>query len=116
VAFVIVSILLMMSLMLMATTVFPGLDVRTTALGMGAALLALYAVAGTAYRRVLRERPPEPALPKARTANWRMPPLNLLRRPTWSRSRLVSMYVLRGYLLVAVVLLLVKAIELGTHT
>jgi hypothetical protein len=44
-----------------------------------------------------------------------MPPLSLLRRPTWSRSRLASMYVLRGYLVVAVLLLLVKAIELGVH-
>ncbi len=42
-----------------------------------------------------------------------MPPLALLDRPKWSRTRLITMYALRGYLVVAVVLLLVKAIQLG---
>ena len=46
-------------------------------------------------------------------ANWRMPALNLLQRPTWSRGRLWAMYALRGYLVLAVLLLLVKAIQLG---
>jgi hypothetical protein len=45
-----------------------------------------------------------------------MPPLSLLNRPAWSRSRLVGMYLLRAYLAIAVVLLLVKAIQLGLHT
>ena len=44
-----------------------------------------------------------------------MPPLNLLTRPKWSRGRLFGMWALRGYLIVAVVLLLVKAIQLGLH-
>jgi len=44
---------------------------------------------------------------------WRMPPLNLLDRPKWSRGRLIGMYALRGYLVVAAVLLLVKAIRIG---
>jgi hypothetical protein len=52
---------------------------------------------------------------KERRANWRMPPLNLLSRPKWSKGRVVGMYLLRGYLVVAVVLLLVKAIELGVN-
>jgi hypothetical protein len=46
---------------------------------------------------------------------WRIPALNLLNRPQWSRGRLAGMYLLRGYLVVAVILLLVKAVELGTH-
>jgi hypothetical protein len=44
-----------------------------------------------------------------------MPPLNLLDRPKWSRGRLIGMYLLRGYLVVAVLMLLVKAIELGVN-
>ena len=48
-------------------------------------------------------------------ANWRMPPLNLLSRPKWSRGRVLGMWALRCYLVVAVVLLLVKAIELGLN-
>jgi hypothetical protein len=42
-----------------------------------------------------------------------MPPLELLARPEWSRIRTVGMYGLRGYLVVAVVMLIVKAIEVG---
>jgi hypothetical protein len=51
----------------------------------------------------------------ARRETWRMPPLSLLERPKWSRGRLLGMYALRAYLVVAVVLLFVKAIELGLH-
>jgi hypothetical protein len=41
-----------------------------------------------------------------------MPPLELLERPAWSRARSVGMYAL-GYLVLAVAMLIVKAIELG---
>jgi hypothetical protein len=51
----------------------------------------------------------------SRRATWRMPALNLLDRPRWSRGRLVGMYALRAYLVLAVLLLLVKAIQLGVH-
>jgi NRAMP (natural resistance-associated macrophage protein)-like metal ion transporter len=115
VAFVIVSVLLMMSLVLMATTVFPGIDVKTMSLVMGAVLVVTYVGGGALYLRTLARRPPAVRPPRERRENWRMPPLNLLHRPEWSRGRLVAMYALRGYLVVAVVLLLVKAIELGLH-
>ena len=42
-----------------------------------------------------------------------MPPLALLRRPAWSRTRLIGMWALRGYLIVAVLLLVVKAAQLA---
>ena len=115
VAFVIVSLLLVLSLVLMATTVFPHVDVRTLSLGMGAALVLIFLVGGIGYWRALRLRPPEPPVPRARRERWRMPPLNRLERPTWSRGRLAAMYALRGYLVLAVVLLAVKAFQLGFH-
>jgi len=40
-------------------------------------------------------------------------PSTLVDRPTWSKSRLYAMYALRVYLVVAVLLLLVKAIQIG---
>jgi hypothetical protein len=46
--------------------------------------------------------------------SWRMPPLAFLARPVWSRGRLIGMYALRGYLLIAVVLLAVKAGQIAT--
>jgi hypothetical protein len=42
-----------------------------------------------------------------------MPPLALLGRPPWSLSRKVTMLTLRGYLVVSVVLLIIKAVRLG---
>ncbi len=115
VAFVIVSILLALSLVLMATTMFPNIDITALLEGMGAVLLATYAVGGLGYWRVLRQRPPEPPVPRVRREHWRMPPLARLERPVWSRGRRVAMYSLRGYLVLAVVLLAVKALQLGLH-
>jgi hypothetical protein len=42
-----------------------------------------------------------------------MPQLELLERPQWSRTRIVGMYALRGYLVLAVGMLIVKAIEVS---
>ena len=112
---VIVSILLMLSLVLMATTLFSSIDVTALALVLGGVLLVSYVVMGVVLLRARTRRPPEPPVSKERRANWRMPPLNLLNRPKWSRGRVVGMWALRGYLVLAVVLLLVKAIQLGLH-
>jgi Mn2+/Fe2+ NRAMP family transporter len=109
----IVSILLMMSLVLMATTLFSQINVNDLSLALAAVLVVAFAVGGALYARALRREPPLPVTPMANRATWRMPALNLLKRPTWSRGRLIAMYVLRGYLVVAVLMLLVKAIELG---
>ncbi len=113
VAFVIVSVLLMMSLVLMATTVFTSINVKDLALVLAGLLGAVY-VAGLVWvvtrgRRAAAQMASE----RAHRENWRMPPLNLLGRPQWSRGRLVGMYALRVYLVVAALLLLVKAIRLG---
>jgi NRAMP (natural resistance-associated macrophage protein)-like metal ion transporter len=115
VASIIVSILLMLSLVLMATTLFTRVNVTELTLVLGAVLVVCYLVAGVFVLRARRTRPPAEPVSKERRANWRMPPLNLLNRPKWSRGRLLAMYALRGYLVVAVVLLLVKAIELGIN-
>ncbi len=44
---------------------------------------------------------------------WRMPPIALLTRPVPSRGRRIGMTAMGAYIAVAVLLLLVKAIELG---
>jgi len=111
----IVSILLLMSLVLMVTTLFSHIDVNKVVVVLGAVLVVSWAVGGVVYARSLRRLPPAPVTPMAKRATWRMPALNLLQRPTWSRSRLLTMYLLRGYLVVAVLMLLVKAVELGVH-
>ena len=112
-AVVILSVLLGLSGILMATTLFPSVDVTRLALYIGGALALGLIVAGVlALRR--GEGPGEPARDDVRREVWTMPPLALLDRPTWSRASLVGMWVLRGYLVVAVLLLVIKAIQLGT--
>jgi amino acid transporter len=111
-ATVIVSILLMMSFILMITTVFTHVNVTTLVEVMGAILVVTLGIAGIVFWRLRRRTPAEP-ISKELRATWRMPPLNLVDRPTWSKSRLYAMYALRVYLVVAVLLLLVKAIQIG---
>jgi hypothetical protein len=82
----------------------------------GAALVIGLSVFGVvALRSRRRTRPsaapePRPAIPKQR---WTMPPLALLARPQWSTGRKVAMLTLRGYLVAAMILLIIKAIQLG---
>jgi NRAMP (natural resistance-associated macrophage protein)-like metal ion transporter len=111
VAFVIVSILFMLSLILMVTTVFTTLDVTKLALALGSVLGLVY-VAGGVWL-IARPKATVPVVSKERRATWRMPPLNLLGRPQWSRMRVITMYFMYGYLALAVVILLVKAIRLA---
>jgi len=82
---------------------------------LGGVLLVVYAIAGILMVRNRHTRPARAVMSREQRANWRMPPLNLLNRPKWSRGRVLGMWALRGYLVVAVVLLLVKAIELGVN-
>jgi Mn2+/Fe2+ NRAMP family transporter len=112
---VIVAVLILLSLILMATTVFPGIDVTTFALVGGAVLLA--GLLGLGAVTLLR-----PRRGPSRTAamgdgipreQWTMAPLALLGRPQWSTSRKVAMLTMRAYLVVSVGLLVVKAVQLG---
>ena len=75
-----------------------------------------FAIAGVFFLWTRLKQPSQPRpFPASIRDTWRMPALGLLDRPKWSRGRLTAMYLLRGYLVVAVVLLLVKAVQLGLH-
>jgi uncharacterized protein YceK len=50
---------------------------------------------------------------KDKRHTWTMPPLALLERPVFSPGRKAGMLLLRGYLVVAVLLLVVKTVQLG---
>ncbi len=112
---VIVSVLLAMSLVLMITTLFTTVDVAVLAEVLGGVLLAAYVVAGVVLVRTRSRREPIEVVPMERRATWRMPQLSLLERPVWSKPRLIGMWGLRIYLVVAVLLLLVKAVQLALH-
>ena len=109
-ASVIVGVLIMLSLVLVVTTLFPDLD-GTLVAGVlcGATLVGLVFVGAVELRGARHSATPV-ALDRD---TWRMPPLALLNRPVWSTTRKVGMLVLRGYLVVAAVLLVVKVVQLA---
>jgi NRAMP (natural resistance-associated macrophage protein)-like metal ion transporter len=109
----IIGVLLVMSLILVVTTVFTNIDVGTVSLVLGGILVAGLAVSGGFYLMRLRGRPAAAPMSRAHRDSWRMPPLALLGRPEWSRGRTIAMWALRIYLVIAVVLLLVKAVQLS---
>jgi hypothetical protein len=79
--------------------------------------VVLILVLGAVALVVLRNRPEAVVelerAPRERRSTWTMPPLALLERPVWSPGRKAAMLLLRGYLLVAVLLLVVKTVQLG---
>jgi hypothetical protein len=115
VATLIVSVLLMLSLILVITTLLPQLDTRILVAVLGA--FDAVAIGAASIWMVLRARKaaPEPEMSRAEKENWRMPALALLERPAWSPGRKFGMLAMRGYLVIAVILLIVKAIELALH-
>jgi len=112
-ASVIVGVLVVLSLILATVTVFPNVDVvRVTAVLALVLAVALAAMGLLALRR-RGTRVPAAHGPIPDRATWRMPPLQQLPRPVWSAARKGGMLALRGYLLVAVLLLVVKVVQLA---
>jgi|HubBroStandDraft_6_1064221.scaffolds.fasta_scaffold00618_5 Mn2+/Fe2+ NRAMP family transporter len=114
IAVVIEAVLLLLSLILMATTVFPSLNVTTFALVGGVVTVAGLLVFGAvvlATRRSAGAAPtPTWSVPKQQ---WTMPPIALLSRPPQSAARRAAMLAIEAYLLLAIVLLIVKAVQLA---
>jgi NRAMP (natural resistance-associated macrophage protein)-like metal ion transporter len=120
VAAVIVGVLVELSLVLVATTAFPHVNVTDLFVDLSVALALALAAMG-AYA-MLRRAPAAAVvvageqlatISKERRHTWTMPPLALLERPTWSPGRRAAMLLLRCYLVVAVALLVVKTVQLA---
>ena len=82
----------------------------------GGTLLAVVAlVAATALRRLRGEQATQsvPAVSKSERATWRTPPLDTLPCPAMTLSRRIWMGALRGYLVVAVALVIVKVVQIA---
>ncbi|TQF66519.1 divalent metal cation transporter [Rhodococcus spelaei] len=118
VAGLIVGILLLLSGILMATTLFPDLDVRSVSIDLAVAMTVVACAAMLGVKVLERLRgaaAPAPAVEfdGVDKSQWRMPPLALLEPVSWSSGTKLGMLALRGYLVVGAILLVVKAVELG---
>jgi len=117
-ATVVIAALLMLSATLMATTLFPHVDAARTAMWLSVALAAGLTATGIALR-VSRNRRgaavARPVVPREARSGWRMPPLALLKPVAWSPARRLALLAMYGYLVIAVLLLVIKAAQLAAH-
>ncbi len=116
VAGVIVGVLLLLSGILMATTLFPDLNVVATSeyLAAGLAVLTILTIVALRWMQRHVPAPPRPVkIDESEKDSWRMPPLALLEPVTWSAGTKLGVLALRGYLVIGAILLVVKAIQLG---
>jgi len=123
----IIGVLVLLSLVLTAATLFPHLSGgQLAALLAGGAVLGVLAVAGWAVARSRPRRAAYRGLPgdpeaeldtgvvlAAERLTWRMPPLESLARPAWSPGRKLGLLTLRLYLVIAVSLVIVKIVQLS---
>jgi Mn2+/Fe2+ NRAMP family transporter len=110
----VVGALLVLSALLTLTTVLPGIAVEKTAIALAGAVVAVLvalAVAGRGRRHHSTDEPFR-GTPWER-ATWTMPPLETIAAPPRSRSRTIGLVALRAYLTLAVLLLIVKAVQLA---
>ncbi len=127
VAGLIVGILLLLSGTLVVTTLFSGVSAAAVAVWLAIGLVVGSAVALGWLRLVSSRRGHAGVQPAAASARakfqhmssaermrWRMPPLALLKPVVWSPGTKLGVLLLRGYLVVSVLLLIVKAVQLGS--
>lgn len=129
IAGIIIGLLLTLSGTLVITTLFPGLSAPqvlawiAVALGVGSAVAygwLRFTAARRAPAAATRVAQAEPGraefaeMTRAERVSWRMPPLALLKPVIWSPLTKLTIAVLWAYLVISVLLLIVKAIQLGT--
>jgi Mn2+/Fe2+ NRAMP family transporter len=113
VAILIVSVLLLLSLILVVSTVIPSINVTDLILALGSFMALALAAGGGVWAWRSRGAVPGPEVAREVRENWRMPALALLERPKWSVARRIAMLTLSGYLVLAIILLVVKAVQLA---
>jgi hypothetical protein len=113
----VIWVLVMLSIILTASVMYPDMTGETILdMLVGGTLLAIVGCAVTVSIRRLRHEPAKAAAvqayPKDARNTWRMPPLDQLPPPNLTLAKRVWMGVLRGYLLLAVGLVIVKVIQM----
>jgi NRAMP (natural resistance-associated macrophage protein)-like metal ion transporter len=112
----IVAALVLLSLILTVTTLFPSINVTDMATGGGivvAVSLALLGLSALRSRRALEAVTVIEGRPEVPKEHWTMPPAALLSRPVWSAARRLAIMALSSYMVVATALLIVKVVRLA---
>ena len=111
----VIAVLIILSLVLTAGVLFPDLDsVAIVGILIGGGVLST--AGGLIYLIYRRLRPAAGAseyIDRSMRASWRMPPLALLATPRLSAGSRVGLAVLRAYLLIAMILVIVRVVQLA---
>jgi NRAMP (natural resistance-associated macrophage protein)-like metal ion transporter len=114
-ATLVVGVLMVLSLILTITTLFPSVNVTRLAEGGGVILaLALAGLGAVTLRGRGAQQPIEQARGDIPKEQWTMPPAALLSRPSWSRGRHIAMLALGSYMVIALAMLVVKTVQLAS--
>jgi len=111
----VVAILISLSVILTASVLFPNIGSRQIidimmACGVAGVLAASYALIRRARTAAVAAVAPAD---RADRDGWRMPPLALLQRPAMSAARKIGMGALRLYLAVAMILVILRIVQLA---
>ena len=110
----VVAILVTLSVILTASVLFPNITAHQIVDIMACCGVVSAVAAGYALTRRLRAGPvAAQTVDRAGQENWRMPPLALLQRPVMSTGRKIGMFALRLYLGVAMILVIIKIVQLA---
>jgi NRAMP (natural resistance-associated macrophage protein)-like metal ion transporter len=110
----VVAILVTLSVILTASVLFPNITAHQIIDIMACCGVVSAVAAGYALTRRLRAGPVAArTVDRAGQENWRMPPLALLQRPVMSTGRKIGMSALRLYLGVAMILVIIKIVQLA---
>ncbi|HTD29044.1 MAG TPA: NRAMP family divalent metal transporter [Xanthomonadaceae bacterium] len=111
----VIAVLVILSLVLTAGVLFPNLG-ATAIIGILIGCVVLFTAGGLAFVIYRRFRPAQVSAPQvdlSLRATWRMPPLALLEVPKLSNASRIGLTVLRTYLLIAMILVIVKLVQLA---
>jgi Mn2+/Fe2+ NRAMP family transporter len=108
----VIAVLITLSVVLTASVLFPDITGRQIVIIMAACAVASVAAGGWA---LLRARRAVGGVPADRTGRdtWRMPPLAMLSKPVLSTGRKIGLSALRAYLAIAMILVIVKIVQLA---
>ena len=111
----VIAVLVVLSLVLTAGVLFPDMGARSI-LGIligGTLVFSACGVAYVAYRGFHPVAQHRTDVDPSRRTSWRMPPLALLAAPKLSAGSRIGLTVLRTYLLIAMVLVIVRLVQLA---
>jgi Mn2+/Fe2+ NRAMP family transporter len=110
----VIAVLVMLSIILTGSVLFPAITGGTILEILVGGSIA-FVIGGGAFLFYRRRNPATSVddVDRSERPTWRMPPLAQLRRPEMSGARRIGLTVLRGYLLLAMVLVVVRVVQLA---